>query len=402
MGSASKKDEITPEWGLSRFDPWDNRLNYKNIWSIYREMRHTAPVVYSEAHGGIWCISRYEDVRSAARDFKTFSSQNVMDIGNANKNTAPRVRRLIELDPPEHTVHRKVMQVPFLASRVGEFSDGIRTSIRELLDKVEKNQEFDIVTDIAEPVPQDVLAKVLGFDDESRIKNRELVLRFVNADLGSRRERQEELRAFLLEKIREKTENPGDDYLSQMCMSEHDGERFTEAELVGMVQGFALAGHHTSINAIASMLYRLSDENIKDLYLSDPKWGSKIVEETLRLDPPIHLEGRTTTVATSVGGIKIPADQSVALIYASANHDESRFEQPETFLPQRSSLQHLAFGHGIHMCIGMNLARLEMNIILEEVMSRIPNYQLAGEPEDSGMVFGHHMGWEKMPATVSQ
>lgn len=393
---------ITQEWGLDQFDPWDERLNSKNIWPIYRAMRDTSPVVYSRAQGGIWCITRYEDVRNIARDFKTFSSRNVLDIGNANRGPENRVRRLIELDPPEHTVHRKVMQVPFLASKVGEFSDGIRVSVRELLEKISLMKDFDIVEDLAEPVPQEVLAKVLGFDDVSRKRNRELVLNFVTANLETRASKQAEFREFLLEKVREKIANPGDDYLSQMCLAEHDGERFSESELVGMVMGFALAGHHTSINAIASMLWRLSNYDVKEMYLSNPEIGAKIVEETLRCDPPIHLEGRTTTSEVVVGGVVIPEGESIALIYASANYDERQFENPESFNPQRSSLQHLAFGHGIHTCIGMNLARLEMNIILEEIMNWFPNYTLTREPVETGMVFGHHFGWHSMPASISR
>lgn len=400
MNSASYQEEVDTRWGLTKFDPWDNRLSSANIWTIYKAMRDASPVIHSTAQGGFWCITRYDDVRTAVRDHNTFSSLNAFDIGNANKRPASSARRLIELDPPIHTRHRRVMQAPFLATKMGEFEVGIRASVNELLDKVGELGEFDIVEDLAEPIPQEALSRILGFDDQATKKNRELVLRYVSAGLDTRSERQADFAAFLLEKVREKMENPGDDYLSQMCTSTPDGEPFTEFELVGMVMGFALAGHHTSIYAIASLLRRLSVEKTKNIYLSDSSTATRIIEETLRCDPPIHLEGRTTTTPVTLGEVTIPEGESVALIYASANRDERQFENSETFNPHRNSLQHLAFGHGIHMCIGMHLARLEMKIILEEIMSRFPQYHLTGEPTETGMVFGQQMGWEKMPASI--
>lgn len=401
MTSTATPGEINVDWGLNSFDPWDNRLRNSNVWAIYRAMRDAGAVVHSNAQGGLWCITRFEEVRSAARDFKSLSSLNVLDIGNSNKGSADRTRRLIELDPPEHTRHRKIMQAPFLTSNVGKFESGIRQSVGKLLDRITELKYFDIVHDLAEPVPQEILAKILGFDQETSKRNRELVLRLVNADLTAREKCQKEFREFLTERVSERRLYPRDDYLSEMCRSGYKGERFSESELVGMVMGFALAGHHTSINAIASMLMRASNEKVKSAYFSDPTIAPRIVEETLRYDPPIHLEGRTTTVPVRIGDVEIPAGESVVLLYASANHDERQFENPEVFDPHRRSLSHLSFGHGIHMCIGLNLARMEMGIILDAVMDRFPGYSLRDEPVETGMVFGHHMGWQSMPATIA-
>ncbi len=391
--------DLQPEWGLSEFNPWDRRITEKNIWPIYRAMREKGPVVHSDALGGFWCVTRYQEVRAAALDHRTFSSRNALEIGKQNWSDRPKTR-LIETDPPEHTRIRKAMQAPILQKRMSNFSEGMRESVTDLLRVIAEKKEFDIVADLAEPIPQEVVGRILGFDEATRRINRELVLRFVHSDLENSEATHADFWAFLIETVQDRLRHPGEDFLSELCTSEVDGKRFTEAELVGMLHGFALAGHHTAIDGISSMLKYASSDKVKKAYLADPSIGAQVVEETLRCDPPIHLEGRSTNVDTVVGGVEIPAGESVALLYASANHDDRQFENPEVFDISRGPVQHLAFGYGIHMCIGLHLARLEMNTVLEEMMRWFPSYRLAGEPENSGMVFGHHMGWESMPAVI--
>ncbi len=391
--------DLQPEWGLSEFNPWDRRITEKNIWPIYRAMREKGPVVHSDALGGFWCVTRYQEVRAAALDHRTFSSRNALEIGKQNWSDRPKTR-LIETDPPEHTRIRKAMQAPILQKRMSNFSEGMRESVTDLLRVIAEKKEFDIVADLAEPIPQEVVGRILGFDEATRRINRELVLRFVHSDLENSEATHADFWAFLIETVQDRLRHPGEDFLSELCTSEVDGKRFTEAELVGMLHGFALAGHHTAIDGISSMLKYASSDKVKKAYLADPSIGAQVVEETLRCDPPIHLEGRSTNVDTVVGGVEIPAGEAVALLYASANHDDRQFENREVFDISRGPVQHLAFGYGIHMCIGLHLARLEMNTVLEEMMRWFPSYRLAGEPENSGMVFGHHMGWESMPAVI--
>ncbi len=399
MSTMQSEASLQLEWGLSQFNPWDRRITEENIWPIYRAMRQEGPVVHSEALGGFWCVTRYKEVRAAALDYRNLSSGHALEIGKQNWTDKPRTR-LIETDPPEHTRQRKAMQAPILQKRMGEFSNGIRESVVDLLDHIAQLGEFDIVADLAEPIPQEVLGRILGFDEETRRRNRELVRKFVHADLETSEDAHGDFWAFLIETIQDRLRHPGEDFLSQLCIAEVDGQRFSESELVGMLHGFALAGHHTAIDAISSMLLHLSDDEVKFAYQDDPSIGTQIVEETLRIDSPIHLEGRTAMADIVIGDVGIPAGESVALLYASANHDDVQFENPEEFNPKRSANQHVAFGYGIHMCIGLHLARLEMNVVLEEMVKRFPSYRVTGSPRGTGMVFGHHMGWESIPATI--
>ncbi len=137
------------------------------------------------------------------------------------------------------------MQEPFLPNKIGALSDFIRSAVRDLLDRIEGMGEFDIVADLAEPVPQEVLSRVLKFDKPTRTKNRELVLNVIHANLESSKAAWAEFRAFLLGEIRRRLSNPGDDFLSHLCVDEFDGQRFSESELIAILVSLALAGHHT-------------------------------------------------------------------------------------------------------------------------------------------------------------
>lgn len=392
--------DLAPEWGLDHFDPWDRRISYGNIWNIYQTMRKRGAAHYSNAHNGFWSIVTHKEIKAAARDHRTFSSARGTSIGEHHSEPGTPPKAPIEYDPPEHTRFRKAVQEPFMPRKMESLSSGVRESVNDILDQIATNDEFDIVEDLAEPVPQEVLSKILGFDGPTRDANRELVVKVVNADLADKPGAWKRFHDFLRSEIRKRQADPGDDFLSHLCVDEFDGARFEESELVAMLAALALAGHHTAINGISSMLRRVADDKIRQAYLADRTLGTKIVEEALRCDPPIHLEARTTTEPVVVGGSKIPANVQVALLYASGNHDESVFADPETFDLSRDPNQHLSFGHGIHTCFGMHLARLEMNIVLEETLKRFPHYQLRGPQLDSGMVYGHHMGWESIPASI--
>jgi cytochrome P450 len=148
------------------------------------------------------------------------------------------------------------------------------------------------------------------------------------------------------------------------------------------------------------MLMRMTDDTPRRLFLEDRDLAPRMVDEALRRDPPIHYEGRTSTEDVVMGGAEIKAGEKVALLYASGNHDEEVYPDPERFDPLREGPLHLSFGHGIHKCLGEHLSRLEMGIVLEEMFARFPGYRLTGEPAGGGMVYGHHMAWDSVPAAM--
>ena len=391
--------ETATGWALRSFDPWDPRVSHADVWDMYRAMRQAGPVVHSDAHGGFWSITTYDDVRQAAADFKTFSSQrDGVVIGRTREGRATP----LELDRPVHTRYRRAMQEPFFPRRIGAFTDLVRACVRESLDRIAAARHFDIVHDLAEQLPFRVISDFLGIPrGERQVAHRQLATALINADLTTIDRADEAYEAFLREEVRARRATPGEDFVSELCRMEIEGSPFDDDEVARMARALALAGHHTTINGISSLLLHMADPENRQRYLEAPDIGPLVVEETLRVDPPIHLEARSATVATVVGGTPIPEGGRVALLYASGNHDEQAYADPERFDPLRGGPTSLSFGHGIHKCLGAPLARLEMGVVLEEFLDRFPDYGLTGEPDDTGMFLGHHMGWESIPATVT-
>ncbi|MQB00725.1 MAG: cytochrome P450 [Actinobacteria bacterium] len=397
-GRRPTMEALDSGWGVRSFDPWDPRITNSNIWGIYRQMRAAGPAVRSDAQGGFWSITRYVHVRDAAADFKTFSSAGVGSIIGREHHVAAIP---LELDRPEHTRYRKAMQAPFLTHRVGQFTGVVRSTVRRVLDGLTGRETFDIVHDVAEPIPLAVISDILGIPaGERQEQHRRLALGYVYADLSTLEQAYEDYSGFFREEVDHRLAHPGDDLISELCGLRIDGQPFTPEEIGRMARALALAGHHTTINGISSLLMRMGQSGLMSRYVQQADLGPAAIEETLRLDSPIHLEARTTTAPALVGDVEIPAGARVALLYASANHDDDKYPDPESFVPGRPGPAHLSFGHGVHKCLGAHLSRLEMSLVLEEMARSFPDYRLTADPVGSGMVFGHHMGWESMPAAT--
>lgn len=396
-GESTPADGLHRSWGVTSYDPWDPRITNANVWEIYRAMREAGPVVRSDAHGGFWSITRYEDIRKAASDFRTFSSQYGVVVGRKKEVRVPP----LEYDRPEHTRFRKAMQAPFLRSRIGAFTDLVRSEVRALLDDLEARETFDIVEDLAGPLPLRIISDLLGMSDRQRqAQHQRIANALVFADRDAAGAADRAYYEFLMREVRARRTAPGDDFLTELLEMEVEGERFTEDEVARMARALALAGHHTTINGIASMLLRMAHPEQRDRLRQDPSSGSRVVVESLRVDPPIHLEARRTTQTAVVGDVEIPAGETVALLYASGNHDDEQYADPERFDPARQGPPHLSFGHGIHKCLGEHLSLLEMSVVLEGMVARFPGYGLVGEPQGTGLVYGHHMGWKSIPAVT--
>jgi cytochrome P450 len=404
VSAAERSKVLDVEWAITSFDPWHPGLNHGNIWRLYGAMRQHAPTFRSDAHENLWIIPRYIDIKRASADYKTFSSRYGVRIGRM----APAIQSEgargtpIAWDPPEHTKFRAAMISPFRARHITQFQHIVAAHVSQVLDRAFAKHNFDIVTDIAEPVSVSVISDIIGFDEEARNRNRELSLTLIRADYHQSLHAKAEHDKFLEIEVEKALERPAVGALGDLARQTGDGKPFTRADLIAMLHGLALAGHHTTVNAISSMLLHAADNKIRETWLGPPSDEARIsafIEETLRVDPPIHLEGRWTTKEVSIGDTTIPAGSQVALLYASGNHDEAEFGNPEKFDASRVS-GHLSFGHGVHTCLGMALSRMEMASVLKEVLERFPSYSLVEPPHDSGMVYGHHMGWDSIPASI--
>jgi len=382
-------------------------------YTVFASLRTHAPVHWSEAHSA-WLVTRYADVTAAFQN-KALSSDRVRPLLAARQRrgetgpptAAERVLAvmanwMVVSDPPTHSRLRRLAAGAFKAQRistldeqVGELVDGM---LDEMLDgwPTDGRTARDLVEHIAYPLPAIVIASLLGVPVEQRDRFREwsdeLALVAFGAGGAARAERHEralhslqEMDAFFRALISERREarrsgRPASDMLTAM-MAQDDGDqdRLNDDELVGMCSLLLFAGHETTTNSIANGFLALLDNPDQLARLrADPALIGPGVEELLRFDGPIKVLNRWVLAETEIGGTRLSPGERVHLVVASANHDPERFTDPEVLDLQRSPNAHMAFGKGIHACIGAQLARTETRIALSRIVDRLDGVAPAG------------------------
>ena len=277
----------------------------------------------------------------------------------------------------------------------------VEAAVAAALDRMADLNEFDVVSDFAEPIPRKAISFIMGIKPDQQAEFSRLAIARIHAPMTLFEAAQLQYYEFFRDEVVEScVRSPDSGFISELLNAEINGERITPAEVAHIAAGLATAGYATTIHGITSLVYRVASSDSGRTAFTDPDVAGRVVEEALRIDPPIHLEGRTAVVPVAVGDTTIPAGDQVALLYASANHDDSVYTDPETFDPRRTSVGHLAFGHGVHKCLGAPLARLEMGIVLREMLTRFPNCHLLEEPVSESMAHGHHLGWESILAAT--
>ncbi|KWX00849.1 hypothetical protein TH66_02790 [Carbonactinospora thermoautotrophica] len=367
-----------------------------------RTMRDHHPVVFDEA-GATWHVFRYEDAVTISSDPATFSNeiQRVMPVDQLIRGN------IGAMDPPKHRQMRKLVSQAFTARTVSELAPRIATLTKELLDTVTDRDDFDLVADVAYPLPVIVIAELLGVPPSDR----HLFHNWVDTMLGPAYnqltdllEHQEVMSAYaalheyLADHVRDRRQHPREDLLTRLAFAEADGDRLDDDEIVGFASFLLLAGHLT-ITVLLAHAIRCFDEH-PDAYAelrADPTLIPSAIEEVLRYRSPFLPERRVTTRDVELSGQVVPANSLITASLLSANHDERRFTEPERFDIRRDPNPHLAFGHGIHFCLGAPLARLEGRIALQLLLERFPvlhvkpgtQIPLYGSPE----IFGPKSLW---------
>jgi cytochrome P450 len=344
-------------------------------YPIYRLLRDEHPVYRVEGRG-VYAISRFADVEAALKDPATFSSARSVSLVD----TPGMVPTLLTMDPPRHDQLRKLASRAFTPRRIADLEPRIRRLARELLDGLVADR-FDAMA-YAGAFPAMVIASLLGVpaDDHERFRAWvEAVITLDPADLASADGLQlGELLHYLNDVIAEREREREDDLLSALLDAEVDGERLAPGEVLGFALLLLGAGFETTKNLIGNGIAILAGEAaVRDHMRADGSFVPAVVEEVLRYESPVAMLARWTTTAVELHGTLIPADTRVLLLYASANRDEHTFREPDRFDPDRASERHLAFGYGIHYCLGAALARLEGRVAFEELLRVVPHYDVA-------------------------
>ncbi|MFC7340643.1 cytochrome P450 family protein [Saccharopolyspora griseoalba] len=367
-----------------------------DLHAKYREIRAETPVQRMVTPQGLplWAITRYEDARNAltdprlAKDFRRTGEiiDRIDPEGSVRRpfNSALS-EQMLNLDPPDHTRLRKLVVKAFTARRVENLRPRVEQIAADLLDRMSEHDEVDLLDAFAFPLPIQVICELLGVEEGRRDDFR----RWTNALLDAS-EPEVTRRAglamadYLVELIAAKRARPADDLLTALIETTEDSDRLSEAELVSMVFLLLVAGHETTVNLIGNgVLALLRNPEQWAALKADPDLVAGAVEETLRFDGPVmHGTLRHTTEPVTVGEVIIPEGEIVWVGLASANHDPDRYADPERFDINRDAQGHLAFGHGIHFCLGAPLARVEGQIALRGLVERFPDLAPAGELDD--------------------
>jgi len=357
-------------------------------------------VVFSPEHGGFYVLSRYDDVLAALRDPDTFASgygTRIPDIGDG---------RIIPLDfdPPVHTDYRALFTEWVTPETVRNMAGEIRPIIDKLIDDFYAQGGGDWVSSVGAALPLEVLVRVIGFSPETVAKFRaatEKSLDLIGDEdvLDAHGDVLELVRA----ELRRHLENPGEEgYIPWLMSRQIEGRPIREDEAERVLLTFAVAGHETTMNASSMMLRYLTEDPARQRRLREnPDLIPTYVEEAVRLTSPIQVIARCTTRETEVGGVTIPAGSRVLLAFASANRDAARYPDPDAFDVDRGARGHLAFSFGRHACGGALLARTELRLVLEKLIT-LPEVVPTGEPTFGSFGGGRGTGPVTLPIGFRQ
>ena len=358
-------------------------------WPLYDEMRRQGPLRRVTMPDGVpgWLVTDHAQARALLDDRRL--SKNVVRARplfppNAAAGYGTKLsEHMLNDDPPNHTRLRKLVTKAFTSRAVSRLRPRIERIVDELLAGIDG--ETELIESFAFPLPIAVISELLGVpaEDHSRIRawSKLFVSGVTGEPLATAARDQDRL---LRELIRAKRAVPTEDLLSDLVHVSDEGDQLSEDELVSMAFLLLFAGHETTVHLLGNAVHQLlTNPKQQELLRGDPGLLPGAVEEFLRIGSPIHIATlRFTTEAVAVDDVEIPAGEFVMISLLAANADEARFDDPRELDVTRPAGGHLAFGHGIHYCLGAPLARLEGEIAIGRLLARFPSLRLAVEPAD--------------------
>jgi pimeloyl-[acyl-carrier protein] synthase len=387
MAQARSDARVTPTLDVNPFSPQMTVDPYPT----YARLREVGPAYVDPP--GLWVLSRYADVQMALRDPR-FGREGVGGVVERVFGAGPVSesfsRWMLFLNPPDHTRLRTLVTKAFTPRASEQLRSDIQRIVDDLIDPLQQRGTFDLVADLAYPLPVAVICKLLGVPDEDRDRFNEwsaAIAESLDAFVAARPDvirRANEGAAGLTEYFRDlvsaRRKQPRHDLLSALVAAEDLGDRLSEEELLATCVLLFFAGHETTVNLIAAgMLALLRHPDQLAKLRDDPSLIQSAVEELLRYDGPVQRTGRTIREDVEIGGVTIPSGARVTIFVASANRDPAQFQEPDRLDITRTVNHHLAFGAGIHYCVGAPLARVESQVAINTLLRRLPNLKLQSD-----------------------
>ena len=396
MTTADVKDVDLDSVDLADPAVWDDGVPYE----LFKRMQRDAPAHFSPQNnapgeGGFWSITRFDDVRAVSRDHRTFSSEkrgifHFDDIAEGIPLDLQRLQ-LISMDPPRHDRLKALVIKEFTPEKIAEHDEDVKQIISNVLDSVADKERFDLVADVARPIPARVIGSLLGTppeDDEKLVHWTNVFTAFEDPAI---REQWSDAGAIVTEiieyvnhQLAARTDTASGSLVSTLLTAEVEGEKLTELEIATFFVLLMSAGNDsTRATYSATMLEILRNPELRDQLRENPDLIDTAVEEGLRCYPAFAFMARAATKDTELHGKTIKEGDRLLLWYIASNRDESVFPNPDKFDITREGLadKHQAFGgRGKHFCLGANLARLELKLWIQQTLERFPDLELDGQP----------------------
>lgn len=390
------------------FDHYDHALQ-DDPYPTYARMREEAPLYHNEEHD-FWVLSRHADLHKAFRTDDVFSNRMGVSLDPSSWNeNAHLVTSFLGMDPPEQTRLRKLVSRGFTPKRVSDLEPRISEISGQYLDAAVEKGSFDWIADFAGKFPMDVISEMLGVPEADRDEVRKYADLLVVREDGLRDvppagfEAAMWLFKYYGELLADRKKNPSDDLVSALINAEDEGQRMTDQELTAFLFLMVVAGNETTTKLLGNAVANISRHpEQREAVFGDPDLIEPWVEETLRYEASSQLLGRLTIKDFTVGGVTCPAGSKIMFNIGAANHDHEVFADAEEFDIRRDKAElarHIAFGGGRHYCLGANLARLEANIALQQLVARCSSIEVSGEPKR--FYSANVRGYASLPVTVS-
>ncbi len=393
----------------------------QEMYDWFEEMRNKQPVWFDES-SGCWHVFQYADVHTIITDYHLFSSERrrqraVARAATNSENGEQRGgRSILTMDPPEHHQYRSLVSYAFTPRAIDKLRDRVAVITQELLDETQAMGRTDFATEIAYPLPTIVIAEMLGVPTSDRPLFKHwadgLLRQQLNDSEAFRPQERdnpevqrfmrtfEEMSDYFKHMLEERKRAPREDMMSELLAAEVDGEHLSMGDTIGFCIVLLLAGHITTTNLLSQAI-RCLDEHPAALeqLRKQPELMPGAIEEVLRYASPVWRLVRTTREEVRIAGVRIPKDELIFTWLASANRDPAQFAEPERFDIMRTPNRHVAFGHGIHFCIGAPLSRMETSVALPMIIRQLPNLRVVRDKPPELFEGRFLFGFKHLPIT---
>jgi cytochrome P450 len=342
-----------------------------------------------DAAGQVFTAYSFEAVQAVLADGETFSSAGYGEVMGVVMG-----RSILEMDEPEHRTYRSILQQAFTRQEMARWEvELVAPLVDELVDRFIDDGHADLVRQLLFPFPVAVIAALLGLPPEDLPEFHRLAVELIGVTVDWDRSvaSSAKLREYFSHIVAERRQHPADDMISVLATAEQDGQHLTDEEIYAFLRLLLPAGAETTYRSSSNLLFGLLTHTDQlDAVRADRGLLPQAIEEGIRWEPPLLIIARGATRDTEVCGVRIPAGSSIIVSLGAANHDDTRWEDPETFDIFRERRPHIGFAHGPHMCLGMHLARMETQVVVNTLFNRLPGLRLdpaAGRQYISGSLF---------------